>query len=84
MVDGMRGSGEGKQGNQERIHGICVGINNGIAPERSQKQPFSLYLDSAKCNLDENTKAPRVRAQYKCVAQKVKPVPLLDGSVQDA
>jgi hypothetical protein len=57
---------------------------NSIAPELSQIQPFSSYLDSAKSNLDENTKAAWVCARYKCVAQKVKPVPLSDGSIQGA
>jgi hypothetical protein len=57
---------------------------NSIAPELSQIQPFSSYLDSAKCNLDKNTKAAWVRARYKCVAQKVKPVPLSDRSIPDA
>jgi len=56
---------------------------NSIAPELSQIQHFSTYLDSAKCNLDENTKAAWVRARDKCVAQKVKPVPLSDGSIPD-
>jgi hypothetical protein len=57
---------------------------NSITPEHSQIQPFSSYLDSAKCNLDENTKAACVRALYKCVAQKVKPDPMSDGSIPDA
>ena len=57
---------------------------NSIAPELSQIQPFSSYLDSAKCNLDENTKAAWVHARYKCDAKKVKPVPLSDESIPDA
>jgi len=57
---------------------------NSIAPELSQIQPFSSYLDSTKCNLDKNTKVARVRARYKCVAQKVKPATLLHGSTPDA
>jgi hypothetical protein len=57
---------------------------NRIAPELSQIHPFSSYLDSVKGKLDENTKAARVRARYKCDAQKVKPGPLSDGSIPDA
>jgi len=51
-------------------------FKSSIASELSQIEAFSLYLDSAKCNLDENTKATWVRARSKCVAQKMKPVPL--------
>jgi len=58
--------------------------NHSIAPELSQIQPFSSYLDSAECNLDQNTKAAWVCARYRCVAQDVKPVPLSDGSTPDA
>jgi len=57
---------------------------NSIALELSQIQPFSLYLHSAKCNIDENTKAAWVRACYKCLAQKVKPFPWSDGRTLDA
>jgi hypothetical protein len=57
---------------------------NSIAPELSQIQPFSSYLDSAKCNRGQNTKAAWVHARYKCVAQQVKPVPLWDGSIPGA
>ena len=57
---------------------------NSIAPELSQIQPFSWCLDSAKCNLDENTKAAWLCGRYKCVAQRVKPVPMSDGSTPDA
>ena len=57
---------------------------NSIAPELSQIQPFSLYLDSAKCSLDENTKAALVHVRYKCVIQKVKFVPVSDDSIPDA
>jgi hypothetical protein len=49
-----------------------------IALEFRHIQPFCLYLDSAKCNLDEHTKPAWVRTCYTCVAQKVQPVPLLD------
>jgi len=54
------------------------------APEHSQIELFSSYLDSVKCNLDENTKAAWVCGRYQCVPQKVKPVPLSDGSTPDA
>jgi len=49
---------------------------NHIAPKLSQIQLFSLYLGLAKCNLRENTKPAWVHSCYKCVVQKVKPVPL--------
>ena len=62
---------------------LAWGSKNSIAPERCQIQLFSSYLDSAKCNIDENTKAAWVRARFNCVAQKVKPVPLSDGSMPD-
>ena len=54
-------------------------FKNGITPDLSQIQPFSLYLDSAKCNLDQNSNAAWVHTCYKYVAQKVKPVRLPDG-----
>jgi hypothetical protein len=57
---------------------------NSIAQELGQIQPFSPYLDSAKCNLDESTQAALVRTFDKCVSQKVKPVPSLDGSLPEA
>jgi len=57
---------------------------NRIAPEHSHIQPFSSYLDSVNCNVDENTKAAWVCARYKCIAQKVKLVPLSDGRIPDA
>jgi len=57
---------------------------NSIPPKLGQIQPFSSYLNSARCNLDENTKTVRVCSRYKCIAQKVKPVPLSDGSIPDA
>jgi hypothetical protein len=49
--------------------------NNCIALNPGQIQPLSLSLDLAKCNLDNSTKAAWVCVWYKCVAQKVKPVP---------
>jgi hypothetical protein len=58
--------------------------NNSIAPERNQIQPIFSYIDLVNCNLDKNTKAVCMRAHYKCVAQKVKPDPLSDGSMPDA
>jgi len=57
---------------------------NSIAPELSQIKPFSSYLDSAKCNFDENTKAAWVHACYNSIAQKVNPVPMSDESTPDA
>ena len=39
----------------------CVSNDTNV-PKLSQKQPFSLQLDSAKCNLDENTKGAWVHA----------------------
>jgi len=55
-----------------------------IAPKLSQIQPFSLYHDEVKCNLDEYDKGASVHARYKCVSQKVKPVPLSDECTPDA
>jgi len=57
---------------------------NSMAPEQSQIQPFSSYLNVAKCNLDEHTKPGWVRAPYECVAQKVRPVSLSDVSIPAA
>jgi hypothetical protein len=57
---------------------------NRTVPELSQFRPCSTYLDSAKCDLVENTKAAWVRAHYKSFAQEVKAVPLLDRSIPDA
>jgi len=89
MVEAGWSMGEEALVKERRVTGresaafACV-PENLIPPELSQVQPFSSYLDSAKCNQDENTKAAWVRASYKCVAQKVKPVPLSDGSIPDA
>jgi hypothetical protein len=60
------------------------GFKNSIGPELSQTQPFSPSLDCVKLNLEENPKADWVHARYKCVAQKLQPVPLLDGRQPDA
>jgi len=57
---------------------------NSMAPEHRQTQPFSSYLDLAKCNLGEHTESARVRACYKRNAQKTKPVPLSDVCIPDA
>jgi len=57
---------------------------NGIALKLSQIHQFSLYLDSAKCNLDENSNVAWVHAHYVCIAQKVKSLLLGDGSTPDA
>jgi hypothetical protein len=57
---------------------------NRNAPELGQIQPFSFYLDLAKCNFDGITKAAWVRTRYKCVAQNLNPVPLPDRSIPNA
>jgi hypothetical protein len=63
----------------------CARVSkNSIAPELSQIQSFSSYLDAAKCNLDKSTIEVWVRAHSKYVAQKVNPIPMLDGGIPDA
>jgi hypothetical protein len=57
---------------------------NKVAQEHSQIKPISSYLDTAKFNLDTNTKVARVPALYKYVAQRVKPSSVSDGSMPDA
>jgi hypothetical protein len=46
-------------------------FKDNIALELCQIQPFSSYLDAAKCNLDENNTAAWVRVHYNCVAKNV-------------
>lgn len=58
--------------------------NNCIAPDHSPTQLISLFFDLAKSNLDKRTKVAWVNTCYKCVPQKVKPVPLSDGSASVA
>jgi len=58
--------------------------SNSIAPDLSRKRPFSLYLDLEKYNVDETTKAVWLYTCCICFAQKVKPVPLSNGSTPDA
>lgn len=53
-----------------------------IAPELCEIQLCSSYLCSVKCNLDKNTNA-WVCAHCKLLTQKVKPVPLSDGSTPE-
>ena len=60
------------------------GSKNSIALELSQIQPISLYLDSGKCNINENTKAACVRTLYNCDAQNEMPVPFSYQSTPDA
>jgi hypothetical protein len=55
-----------------------------IAPELSQIQPCSSYVNPAKCNSNETTTAAKVSALVKCVCQKVKPVPVSDRSIPGA
>lgn len=59
------------------------GSKNNIGAEFCHILIFSLYLDSAKRHLAENSTAGWFRVRYKCVAQTVKPVPLADGCVPD-
>jgi len=68
MVAGERSIGEEalvKEWRVTRIESTALAwvSQNCIAPELSQIQPCSSYLDSAKCNLDENTKAALVHAR---------------------
>ena len=60
------------------------GSKNTIAPELGQIQSISSYIDLAKCNFDESTKAALVCAHYKCVTKIVKSAPLLDTHKPDA
>lgn len=62
---------------------VVLVTETGSALDLRQIQPNSLHLDSAKCNLNDNTKAALVRACYKSVVQQVKIVPLLDGNIPD-
>jgi hypothetical protein len=84
VVDGRRGSVEGRRVTGRESTAFAWVYKNRIAPELIQIQSFSLYRDSAKCNLDENTKAAWVHTCYKCIAQKVNLVPLSDGCIPDA
>ena len=49
---------------------------NSIVPEFIPIEPFSSYLDPAKCNFDNTTKAAWVCDYYKWLDQKVKPFSL--------
>lgn len=58
----LRGSScKGKNSKQERIHNICVELNqNCFVSELCYKLTISFYFDLAKCNLGESTMAVEV------------------------
>ena len=84
MGNGKGGYGITLDGNQVRLNQSYMGSKISFAPELLQMQPFSLYLDWAKCNLDKSANTACIYTDCKSVAHSVKPELLCSGRTLDA